>query len=108
VAVWRSVRQRGDTKTRKSRLTLALPLTAIEALREHRRRQVEDQLAAGALWQENGLVFVSTIGTALDASNVRREFRRIFCAEWRSRLEVSGDSERGLEALASKTVIMPP
>jgi len=69
---------------------------------------VEDQLAAGALWQENGLVFVSTIGTALDASNVRREFRRIFCAEWRSRLEVSGDSERGLEALASKTVIMPP
>ena len=81
VAVWRSVRQGGDTKTRKSRRTLALPLTAIEALREHRGRQAEDQLAAGALWQENGLVFVSTIGTALDASNVRREFRRIMEAQ---------------------------
>jgi integrase len=77
VAVWRSVRQGGDTKTAKSRRTLALPQTAIQALREHRRQQIEDRLAAGALWQDHGLVFVSTIGTALDASNVRREFRRI-------------------------------
>jgi integrase len=54
-----------------------LPQTAIQALGEHRRRQVEDRLAAGALWQEHGLVFVSSIGTPLDASNVRREFRKI-------------------------------
>lgn len=71
------MRQGGDTKTAKSRRTLALPQTAIQALREHRRRQAEDQLAAGALWQEHGLVFVSSIGTPLDASNVRREFRKI-------------------------------
>ena len=77
VAVWRSVRQGGDTKTAKSRRTLALPRTAVEALREHHRRQAEDRLAAGAVWQDHGLVFVSTIGTPLDASNVRREFRRI-------------------------------
>jgi integrase len=77
VAVWRSVRQGGDTKTAKSRRTLALPRTAVEALREHHRRQAEDRLAAGTVWQDHGLVFVSTIGTPLDASNVRREFRRI-------------------------------
>jgi integrase len=77
VAVWRSVRQGGDTKTAKSRRTLALPQTAIQALREHRRRQAEDQLAAGAVWQDHGLVFTSTIGTPLDAANVRREFRKI-------------------------------
>jgi integrase len=77
VAVWRSVRQGGDTKTVKSRRTLALPQTAIQALKEHRRRQDEDRLAAGALWQDHGLVFTSTIGTPLDASNVRREFRKI-------------------------------
>jgi integrase len=77
VAVWRSVRQGGDTKTAKSRRTLALPRTAVDALREHHRRQAEDRLAAGAVWQDHGLVFVSTIGTPLDASNVRREFRRI-------------------------------
>jgi len=77
VTVWRSVRQGGDTKTAKSRRTLALPQTAIQALSEHRRRQAEDRLAAGALWQDHGLVFTSTIGTPLDGANVRREFRRI-------------------------------
>ena len=77
VAVWHSVRQGGDTKTAKSRRTLALPQTAIEALREHRKRQAEDRLAAGALWQDHGLVFASSIGTPLDGANVRREFRKI-------------------------------
>src|ERR1700704_6637164 len=41
VAVWRSVRQGGDTKTAKSRRTLALPQTAIQSLKEHRKRQAE-------------------------------------------------------------------
>jgi integrase len=77
VAVWRSVRQGGDTKTAKSRRTLALPRTAVQALREHRRRQAEDRLSAGAVWEDHGLVFASAVGTPLDAANVRREFRKI-------------------------------
>jgi len=32
------------------------------------------------LWQDHGLVFASTIGTPLDAANVRREFRKITAA----------------------------
>ena len=63
VAVWHSVRQGGDTKTAKSRRTLALPQAAVQALREHRKRQAEDRLAAGALWQDHDLVFASAIGT---------------------------------------------
>src|SRR5690242_7431705 len=35
IAVWRSVRLHGDTKTEKSRRTLALPQSAAAALREH-------------------------------------------------------------------------
>jgi integrase len=77
VAVWHSVRQGGDTKTAKSRRTLALPQAAVQALKEHRKRQAEDRLAAGPLWQDQGLVFASAIGTPLDAANVRREFRKI-------------------------------
>jgi integrase len=77
VAVWRSVREGGDTKTAKSRRTLALPQAGVQALREHRKRQAEDRLAAGALWQDHGLVFASALGTPLDAANVRREFRKI-------------------------------
>ena len=77
VAVWHSVRQGGDTKTARSRRTLALPQAAVQALREHRKRQAEDRLAAGALWQDHSLVFASAVGTTLDAANVRREFRKI-------------------------------
>ncbi|MEO3972392.1 tyrosine-type recombinase/integrase [Streptomyces sp. CAU 1734] len=77
IAVWRSVRSTGDTKTRKSRRTLALPGRAIDALRVQRERQGWQRVAAGDQWQETGLVFTSAVGTELDAANVRREFRRI-------------------------------
>jgi integrase len=77
IAVWRSVRLHGDTKTEKSRRTLALPQNAVTALREHRRWQAQVQLAAGPLWQDTGLVFTTSAGTPLDASHVRRDFRAL-------------------------------
>jgi integrase len=61
IAVWRSVPLHGDTKTEKSRRTLALPQNAVTALREHCR------------WQ----VFTTSVGTPLDASHVRRDFRAL-------------------------------
>jgi integrase len=77
IYVWRAQRHGGDTKTEKSRRTLALPRRCVEALREHRKIQAKDQLRAGELWQDCGLVFCSTIGTPLDDHNVRRQFRKI-------------------------------
>jgi integrase len=76
-AVWRSVRAHGDTKTEKSRRTLALPQIAIDALRAHKDQQAADQHAAAALCSEQDLVFATRSGAALDAANVRREFRAI-------------------------------
>ncbi|MEU4091296.1 site-specific integrase [Streptomyces sp. NPDC026673] len=75
IAVWRSVRASGDTKTRKSRRTLALPARCVEALWEHWEDQGWDRLAAGDKWEEHGLVFASAVGNELDASHVRRAFR---------------------------------
>jgi site-specific recombinase XerC len=72
IAVWRSVRHGGDTKTAKSRRTLGLPQAVVEALREHRVRQDEEKAAAGELWRDNELVFTSTAGTELEPANVRR------------------------------------
>jgi integrase len=72
VAVWRSVRSGGDTKTRKSRRTLALPTRCVEVLEGHRSDQRRIQ---GDSWRETGLVFASAAGTPLDAANVRRAFR---------------------------------
>jgi integrase len=77
VAVWRSVRSHGDVKTQKSRRTLRLPLAAVEALKAHKVKQAADKLLAGVLWQENGLVFASAVGTPLDPSHVRRAFRKV-------------------------------
>jgi integrase len=76
VAVWRSVRAGGDTKTRKSRRTLALPKRCVDALRDHQAQQEREREGAGASWQEHGLVFASTAGTPLDPSHVRRDFRK--------------------------------
>jgi integrase len=76
-AVWRSVRAHGDTKTDKSRRTLGLPQMAAEALRAHKQRQAGERLAAGAQWSDHDLVFTTRTGSALDAANVRREFRAV-------------------------------
>jgi integrase len=74
-AVWRSVRSGGDTKTEKSRRTLGLPQMAVDALQAHKERQVEERLAAGERWSDHYLVFSTRSGGALDAANVRREFK---------------------------------
>jgi integrase len=76
-AVWRSVRSQGDVKTRKSRRTLRLPTVAVEALREHKVAQSREQLIAEATWEDHGLVFETQLGTPLDASHVRRAFKKI-------------------------------
>jgi integrase len=76
-AVWRSVRAHGDTKTEKSRRTLGLPEMAVDVLRAHKKRQAGERRAAGAEWSDQDLVFCTRTGSALDAANVRREFRGV-------------------------------
>ncbi|GAA2735952.1 site-specific integrase [Actinocorallia aurantiaca] len=91
IMVWHSVRAGGDTKTRKSRRTLALPARCVQALKAHRRTQEALKKAAGESWKDLGLVFASRVGTPLDSHNVRRSCRRIFDkaglvgAEWTPR-----------------------
>ena len=77
IYVWRSERHGGDTKTEKSRRTLALPHRCVEALRQHMEQQDRDRLLAGELWEEHDLVFASRVGTPLSANNVIRAFRII-------------------------------
>jgi integrase len=77
VAVWRSDRAGGDTKTPRSRRTLKLARIAVEALKERKAIQVADRLKAGELWHDDDLVFTTAIGVMLDQRNIRREFRLI-------------------------------
>jgi integrase len=64
VAVWRSVRAHGDTKTPASRRTLGLPAFATDALHELQAHES----------RTTGKVFATRDGNELDAANVRREF----------------------------------
>lgn len=59
-------------KSAKGRRTLHLPDLARFALRRHRRQQAEERLALGEAWQDQGLVFTSTLGTPYDASRLRQ------------------------------------
>jgi len=62
---------------RTDRRTLKLPEVAVKALREHQARQAKDRENAGPLWQEHDLVLATSVGTALDSHNVRRDFRKV-------------------------------
>lgn len=64
-------------KSERSRRVVTLPDFAIDALRRHRATQGKERLLAGAGWEDLGLVFSTPIGTPLDYSNLRREFRRL-------------------------------
>ncbi|MEW9554112.1 tyrosine recombinase XerC [Nonomuraea sp. NPDC050783] len=67
----------GDTKTKESRPTLAMPRRCADALKFHHERQDVAKEAAGDRWQDNDLVFASKVGTELDAHDVRRSFRGV-------------------------------
>jgi integrase len=64
----------------RSRRTLRLPQIAVEALRGQLRRQASERAMAGELWQEHGLVFTTTVGTAYESHNLRRDFRKVTAA----------------------------
>lgn len=65
-------------KTDRSRRTLAAPPPVLDALRDHRRRQNETRLRAGAAWTDQlGLVFTTETGNSHNPSNLRRTLSRI-------------------------------
>jgi integrase len=49
----------------------------VRSLRDHRRRQLEERLAAGAAWRDTGYVFTTPIGTPIDPDNFSKAFKRI-------------------------------
>ena len=65
------------TKTDRSRRTVAMPATVVEALRRHRAHQREERLAAGGRWPESDFVFTTIVGTPCDPDNLRRSFRAL-------------------------------
>ena len=66
-----------EPKTASGRRSIALDAATLSKLREHCKRQKEKRLMVGGRWQEQELVFTSTVGTPLDQSNLIRQFKMI-------------------------------
>jgi integrase len=63
-----------EPKTRGSRRLVPLPMGTVSALRDHRKRQAEERLAAGSVYADHGLVFCDEIGEPYRPGNVTRMF----------------------------------
>ena len=63
-------------KTAKSRRQIRLTAGATEALKRHRKRQLEERLRVAGLWRDHRLVFTTEMGTPLDRHNLcQRSFK---------------------------------
>ncbi len=70
------------TKTTAGRRTIGLPVFAVEALRAHRVRQLEERLALGGLWHNDlDLVFTTPTGAPLHRRNALRWFQDVLARE---------------------------
>ena len=67
---WRFV----EPKSAKSRRQIGLGAMAIEALRYHRGKQVEDRFAVGGVWQDMSLVFCNELGRPVEVSNLTNRY----------------------------------
>ena len=76
MALWLSVRERGETKTAVPPHAWPPQLVA-EALSALRESQARERALAPERWQDTGLVFTTHHGAALDAGNVRKMFKRV-------------------------------
>ena len=61
----------GPPKTKNSRRTVGLTKGAVEALREHLTRQLEEIERMGSLYRPGGLVFANEVGGIINPSNLR-------------------------------------
>ncbi|MFF7438692.1 tyrosine-type recombinase/integrase [Streptomyces sp. NPDC008122] len=77
IDVWRSVRRRGETKTRKSKRSLTMPHYAAAVLAQHRQRQQDECAAANVEWADSRLVFPHADGTQRSSTNVLKNFRAL-------------------------------
>jgi integrase len=70
----RSLLTIGEPKTRGSRRSLALFPETVDALRDHRARQLEERLRVGSMWVADDLVFCNEFGGFLSTTTLSRTF----------------------------------
>lgn len=68
----------GESKTSRSRRSMPLPFSLVQALARHKREQAEERLQAGPAYASQDLVFATSEGGPLMPQNLfRRHYRPI-------------------------------
>ena len=64
-------------KTKSGRRTISLGINTIDKLRDHHQQQMNEKKEMGDRWNENDLIFPSTIGTPTHQRNLLRKFKTL-------------------------------
>ncbi len=64
------------TKNSKSR-SITLAASVVKVLRDVKRKQLENRLRYGPLWEDGGFVFTDELGHHLSASSVYKSFKKV-------------------------------
>jgi integrase len=66
----------GETKTRRGRRQVNLTPRTVNALKAHRKRQLEERMQLAETYKDHGLVFSTSVGTPVNPENlVNRSFK---------------------------------
>jgi integrase len=94
-------------KTAKSRRRIALDQFTVTRLRDHKRRQAEERLAAGELWDATAdLVFTDEAGGPLHPDSFSRTFNRLARSAGLPRIRLH-DLRHGYATLALQAGVHP-
>jgi len=66
-----------EPKTAAGKRMIVLGPDTILSLKEHFKRQLDEREFKGEKWQDNDLIFPSSIGTPLDQSNLNRQYKQL-------------------------------
>jgi len=66
----------GETKTRRGRRQINLTPRTVNALKNHRKKQLEEKMKLVGLYKDHGLIFASGVGTPINPENlIKRSFK---------------------------------
>ena len=66
----------GETKTRRGRRQINLTPRTVNALKKHRKKQLEEKMKLAGLYKDHDLIFASGVGTPVNPENlVKRSFK---------------------------------
>jgi integrase len=66
-----------EPKTKSGNRSIPLPARVLTELRSHKKRQLEEKLAAEEIWEESGLVFTTELGGVVEPRNFLRKYYQL-------------------------------